>query len=118
MGGLQHKEEGKVVVSHFQVHLIYAQDLLNKNPEIHQFFTYGSDRTNYGSDSRLSCTPSLPLQRLHLSVAADTPTPSPSPACSTASNITLSHSFGLRDHFQKHSNAGADGRQGEKGLNG
>lgn len=75
MGGLQHKEEGKVVVSHFQVHLIYAQDLLNKNPEIHQFFTYGSDRTNYGSDSRLSCTPSLPPQRLHLSVAADTPHP-------------------------------------------
>lgn len=50
MGGLQHKEEGKVVVSHFQVHLIYAQDLLNKNPEIHQFFTYGSDRITYGSD--------------------------------------------------------------------
>lgn len=40
MGGPQHEEEGQIVVSHFQVHLIYAQDLLSKNPEIHQFFTY------------------------------------------------------------------------------
>lgn len=40
MGSLQHKEEGQIVVSHFQVHLIYAQDLLSKDPEIHQLFTY------------------------------------------------------------------------------
>lgn len=45
MGGLQHEEEGQVVVSYFQIHLIYAQDLLSKDPEIHQFFTYMSDRT-------------------------------------------------------------------------
>lgn len=39
VGGLQHEEEGQVVVSPFHVHLIHAQDLLNKNPEIHQLFT-------------------------------------------------------------------------------
>ena len=46
MGSLQHKEEGQIVVSHFQVHLIYAQDLLSKDPEIQQLFTYRLDRAS------------------------------------------------------------------------
>lgn len=57
MGGLQHMEEGQVVVSHFQVHLIYAQDLLSKDPEIHQLFTYRSDRV--GTELHPNLAPSV-----------------------------------------------------------
>lgn len=44
VGGLQHEKKGQVMVPHFWVHLIYAQDLLSKDPEVHQLFTYRSDR--------------------------------------------------------------------------
>lgn len=70
VGGLQHKEEGQVVVSQFQIRLIYVQDLLSEDPEIHQLFTYRSDR------EAQCCTPNLLFQWLHLGVAADTPSPS------------------------------------------
>lgn len=46
MGSLQYKEKGQIVVSHFQVHLINAQDPLSKDPEIHQLFTYRLERVS------------------------------------------------------------------------
>lgn len=61
MGGLQHKEERQVVVSQFQVHLIYAQDLLSKDPEIHQLFTYKPHKG--GSELHPNLAPSVVASR-------------------------------------------------------
>lgn len=44
MSGLEQEQEGQIVVSHIHVCLVYAQDLLSKDPEIQQLFTYGPDR--------------------------------------------------------------------------
>lgn len=44
VGGLEHKQEGEVVVFQILVCLIYAQNLLSEDPEIQQLFTYRSDR--------------------------------------------------------------------------
>lgn len=49
MSGLEHEQEGQVVVPHILIRLVYAQDLLSKDPEIQQLFTYRADRRDSGS---------------------------------------------------------------------
>lgn len=44
VSGLEHEQEGEVVVFQILVRLIYAQNLLSEDPEIQQFFAYRSDR--------------------------------------------------------------------------
>jgi hypothetical protein len=88
VGGLEHEQEGEVVVFQILVCLIYAQNLLSKDPEIQQFFTYRSDRRDGELHTRLAPLDDILMQLLL-------------PRCALLHQKPSLANFQLRLHLQK-----------------